>query len=92
MLNLLSVPPNPTIVWYFVESETMMSAEAVAPGVTKLIGDDGAREVNRLAWSEVVCHWKLQSVPEHASNNTNTQYHISAETQWAQPREGGGPG
>lgn len=53
---VLNEPPNPAMGWYTVPSLTTISALPMGPGVTKLMGDDGANDVKSFDRSHVVCH------------------------------------
>jgi len=55
-MDSLSEPPKPAMFWNFCPSLMTMSALPIAPGATKLIALAGAREVNSLVLSQVVCH------------------------------------
>jgi hypothetical protein len=61
MSSILSEPPKPAIVWKSCESETTMSALAIGPGVTKLMGEAGAKDVKSFERSQVVCHCRTKS-------------------------------
>ena len=53
---LLKVAPNPAIDWNSVPSLMTISAPPIGPGVTKLMGEEGASEVKSFDLSHVVCH------------------------------------
>jgi len=60
ILHGLNVPPKPAIGWNTESSLTTISASAIAPGETKLIGSVpalfGPTELKRIVLSQVVCH------------------------------------
>ena len=54
--DILKVAPNPAIDWNVVPSLITISALPMGPGVTKLMGEEGASEVKSFDLSHVVCH------------------------------------
>lgn len=51
---------------------TTMSALPIAPGVTKLMGVEGARDVKLFVRSHVVCHWKARQLTDIPSGVVST--------------------
>ena len=54
--DILKVAPNPAIDWNFVPSLMTISALPMGPGVTKLMGEEGASKVKRFDLFHVVCN------------------------------------
>jgi hypothetical protein len=75
---ILSEPPNPHMLWYFVPSLITMSASPITEGVVKSIEGEGLREVKSFERSHVVCHYQFIIMCETKKMTKCSRYPKSA--------------